>query len=324
MPINQLCGRIAAIIGDYRAGEVPTPDTAHVRRWIDQFPGDVQEPLLRETEHVLSRSYVTNATMIGFLTAQLTNPTLVGNDPVAFWRGVRFLHLQQVGHSQADMLALFDTALHAAFGLRVADCGAEPERFLYLDDCVFSGGRVGSDLVRWINEQAPRDATVVVLTVAVHTLGEYFAGKDIAAAANAAGKAIDIEWWRTVIIEDRKTYMSRSDVLRPSAIPAVVVPYVATLGADPVLRTGNATGGLGLFSSPNGRDLIEQEFLKGGVRVRARCPYFDQYMRPLGRTLMRTTGFGTMFVTYRNIANNAPLVLWAGDPWYPLFPRRTN
>ena len=68
----------------------------------------------------------------------------------------------------------------------------------------------------------------------------------------------------------------------------------------------------------------EQEFLKAGVRVRTLCPYFNEYMRPLGSNLMKTLGLGSLFVTYRNCANNTPLVLWAGDPWYPLFERKTN
>lgn len=48
----------------------------------------------------------------------------------------------------------------------------------------------------------------------------------------------------------------------------------------------------------------------------------------------KTTGFGSVFITYRNIANNCPLVLWWGDTsmsdshpfskWHPLFPRTIN
>jgi hypothetical protein len=125
-------------------------------------------------------------------------------------------------------------------------------------------------------------------------------------------------------IEDRKYYMTDSDVLRPTAIPPEAQSYVDALGATPVLRTGSKVGELGLFSSASARDLVEQEFLKAGVLVRQRCRLLPAQMRPLGSTLMKTTGFGSMFVTYRNCANNTPLVLWAGDPWYPLFRRKTN
>ena len=40
--------------------------------------------------------------------------------------------------------------------------------------------------------------------------------------------------------------------------------------------------------------------------------------------ILESLGFGSLVVTFRNCPNNAPLALWAGDPWYPLFPRRTN
>ncbi len=39
---------------------------------------------------------------------------------------------------------------------------------------------------------------------------------------------------------------------------------------------------------------------------------------------LETLGFGSLVVTFRNCPNNAPLALWVGDPWYPLFPRTTN
>lgn len=83
-------------------------------------------------------------------------------------------------------------------------------------------------------------------------------------------------------------------------------------------------GAAGLFSGENGRGLVEQEFLKAGVGIRDQSPYLTKYQRPLGNSVLETLGFGSMIVTYRNCPNNAPLALWAGDPWYPLFPRKTN
>jgi hypothetical protein len=44
----------------------------------------------------------------------------------------------------------------------------------------------------------------------------------------------------------------------------------------------------------------------------------------LGFTGLRTLGFGSVIVTFRNCPNTCPLPFWAGDPWYPLFPRSTN
>lgn len=316
--------RIATIIKDYRQGEIAAPDAAHVRRWIGQFPQATREPLLAEMEHILRKTYITEATVKDFLKGVVTHQKLVGDDPAAYWRGVRFLRLQQAGHSQRDILALFDKRLQKSFGLSIEDCGADPHTFAYLDDAVFSGGRVGGDISHWIKTDAPKKAKVAVMVMAVHSLGEYFASNDIKKAADAVGKTVDLQWWRAMTLEDRKAYMTSSDVLRPAVIPPEAQAYVDSLGAAPVLRAGTNVGPLGIFSSGAARDLVEQEFLKSGVEVRRRCPLLPAQMRPLGCTLMKTTGFGSPFVTYRNCANNTPLVLWAGDPWYPLFPRRTN
>lgn len=322
--MEKLYEQLALVISDYRRGEVAEPNADHIRRWIRQFPSTIREPLLAETAHVLARTYIPKKQVKAFLKALTTNEKIVGDDPSTFWRDVRFLRLQQVGNSQNDMLALFDSALQKTCGLSIKDCGAKPHTYVYMDDAVFSGGRVKGDLIRWIQTDAPKQAKVAVIAMAVHALGEYFASGDIKKAATAANKSVDVTWWRAITVEDRKYYMSDSDVLRPTAIPAEAKAYVDGLGAAPILRTGSSIGSLKLFSSGEGRHLVEQEFLKAGVDVRRRCPLLPAQMRPLGCTLMRTTGFGSMFVTYRNCANNTPLVLWAGHPWYPLFPRRTN
>ena len=48
-------------------------------------------------------------------------------------------------------------------------------------------------------------------------------------------------------------------------------------------------------------------------------------MRPLGYHNLRTLGFGSMFITYRNCPNNCPLALWVEQDAYPsLFPRKAN
>jgi hypothetical protein len=260
------------------------------------------------------------------LSAVLSSEKIAGPDPCAFWRGVKFLNLQRAGNSQRDVLALLDKALQKKCGLSLADCGTRPHTYIYLDDVLFSGGRIKGDIVAWIKGPAPKNAKLQIITIGVHALGKWLAEKDIAAAAKEAGKTINVSWRRLLEIEDRKRYMTDSDVLRPTVIPADpdTQAYVAELGAPPILRSPGKVGGLGFFSSEAGRSLLEQQFLIAGVQIRKRCPNLNTYMRPLGHSMMKTTGFGSMIVTFRNCPNNAPLVLWAGDPWYPLFRRKTN
>jgi hypothetical protein len=100
--------------------------------------------------------------------------------------------------------------------------------------------------------------------------------------------------------------------------------YVQALRYPVMLRTPGNLGENGFYSSEEGRDVLEQEFLKAGLHIRSICPYLNEFQRPLGNTVLDTLGFGSLFVTFRNCPNNAPLALWAGAPWYPLFPRKTN
>lgn len=92
----------------------------------------------------------------------------------------------------------------------------------------------------------------------------------------------------------------------------------------PHLRIAGQVGGHGIFSNDANRQLLEQEFLKAGIQIRQMCPHLGVTQRPLGHMSLDTLGFGSLLVTFRNCPNNAPLALWAGDPWIPLFPRTTN
>lgn len=327
---DRLLQSIADIIADYRTGQIPKPDSAHVERWINQFDNPVQLPMLTELEHVLGKTYFSRDAVTKFLSVVAKNAQLTGGDPSTFWRGVCFLDIQQRGSSQKDLLAIFQEVLLKEFGLKLSDCGKIPHTYLYLDDALFSGGHIESDLKTWISNAAPAEAKLSVVTIAFHTQGQFFANNNLNDAMAKAGKKISIAWWRAIEVEDRKgkssQFLNASDVLRPTAIPndPATVAYMNALGIQPDFRVPGNVGGLKLFSSEPGRHMLEQEFLKMGVRIRSMCPHLNAYQRPLGNTLQRKAGFGSMLVTFRNCPNNAPLVLWAGNPWYPLFPRSTN
>jgi hypothetical protein len=323
---DDLLASIAATTADYREadGEAPTPE--RVERWINQFDAAVQLPILREMDHVLKQTYFSRDGTRKFLAGLFQTEKLVGEDPCSFWNGVKFLDIQGGGASQKEMLALFSKVLEKQCGFDAAACGAAPHAFVYLDDAIFTGNRVRRDLETWIAQQAPAEAKVHVITIALHSGGQYYANGKIKEAARAAGKSIDLTWWRAIELEDRRAHTTTSDVLRPVAIPddEGVQAYVAAMRYPPNLRTAGNVGGNGIFSSDAGRQLLETEFLKAGVRIRQMCPHLNQYQRPLGNMILDTLGFGSLIVTFRNCPNNAPLALWAGDPWVPLFPRTTN
>ena len=251
---------------------------------------------------------------------------LVGSDPCAFWKHVNFLDIQRSGESQSDILTLFGKLLKRKCGLRIEECGKASDTFIYLDDASFSGHRVINDLSNWITSGAPNKATIHVIVIASHRSGEYYAKKKLNQVISSSGKAIGIKRWSALRLEDRKSFTNSSDVLRPVSMPADVdvQNYVSSMTYPQKLRRPGQTGCHNMFSSDKGRQILEQEFLKMGVRIREMCPYLHNYQRPLGNSVLETLGFGTLFVTFRNCPNNAPLALWAGNPWYPLFRRKIN
>ncbi len=320
--LQELLASVAAIIADYRQDEIAPPNARHVERWIAQFDAPVRQPLLAELLHVLTRTYASKAVMEDFLRRALQSPTLLGSDLRAFHRSTGFLALQRTGSGQSEMLAI----LRGLLGTMpdADDCAVHPRRFLYLDDVLFTGNRIKEDLIRWVERDAPQSAELVVAAIAMHVGGRNFAHVQIVEAAKAAGKTIDVKWLCPVLVEDRKAEIDRSDVLRPVSIPddEPTRRYVRGMREAPLLRRPGHVADRGFFSSEAGRHLLEQELLKAGCRLASACPGLGPNSRPLGNFVRETLGFGTLFLTYRNCPQNAPLALWAEAPWYPLLPRK--
>ena len=242
-----------------------------------------------------------------------------------FWKSVNFLDIQRRGASQTEMLALFSTVLRKECGFTASECGAQPHTFVYLDDAIFSGGRVHKDLTNWIENKAPNEGALHAIVIATHQ-GAFFNRSRIRETLQKTEKRIKLTWWHAIELEDRKAYTNESDVLRPVSIPAddSMQRYVSSLQYEQQMRKQGSVGKLKIFSGDYGRQILEQEFFKKAAYIREICPNLNQYQRPLGNMVLQTLGFGSLIVTFRNCPNNAPLALWAGDPWYPLFPRTNN
>lgn len=313
---SDLLASIVNTINDYRMGEIAPPVAAHVDRWVKQFADDVQVPLLREMDHVLKSTYFSLDRVTAFLRGLIDTKKLVGDDSCAFWSSVNFLDIQQGGNSQTEMLALFDALLKEKCGLTIAECANDSTVYIYLDDAVFTGNRVRRDIEAWVENEAPAEASLHIVSIAHHSGGQYYASGKINQAISAAGKKLNVKWWRAIELEDRRTYSQTSDVLRPTSIPndAAVQDYVNGMTYKPTLRSPGNVGKNSFFSSEAGRNLLEQEFLVAGARIRQLCPNLGNTQRPLGHSTLETLGFGSPIVTFRNCPNNAPLALWVGDP----------
>ena len=328
---KRLLESIADTIADYREGDVPRRTPKHVERWVAQFPREAQDGILAEVDHLLSNTYISRDEMTSFLRGLATHSKFCDGDPEAFWKHANLLDIQQGGNSQREMLAMFGELLEQEVGLALADCSSKNGPFIYLDDGLFGGGRILQDVTTWIERSAPAECELRIVVAALHTLGQHYADKKISELKTRTKKKIRLSWWRIHEVENRRYFKNQSDVLWPTAVPPgrLAEAYVRYITEEEPrykleLRSPGSVGSKKFFSSDEARTLLEQQFLIAGLEIRDTCPNLPETARPLGATLLKTFGFGSTIVTFRNCPNNCPLALWVGDPWYPLFPRSTN
>lgn len=328
---DDLLASVAEEIKTYRKDDLPAPTPEHVDRWLSQFTPAQQLPFLREFEHVIKQTFISRKSVKRFLRSLVSNAKLAGTNPPEFWLSANFLSIQQNGQSQKEMLKLFSKCLEDECDLDFNDCGKDGGDFIYLDDAMFSGNRVGNDLEHWIDNLAPQTATVHVIVTALHSGGSYLVQKRLKKTVADSGKKISIKYWCALEIENRKYYKNSSKVLWPTMIPdeTGIKDYITTLpGKFPFEPRQAKETVIEPFSSEAGRQVLESEFLIAGAKIRAMSESPKPSMRPLGFSPFGV-GFGSMIVTYRNCPNNCPLAMWWGDPeatsgalhWYPLLER---
>lgn len=313
-----------------------------VLHWVEQLPEEHRSAVLNEMSHVLGKTYVSEKRMGKFLLNAVQNKELTKSNPAEFWSDTELLDIQQRGASQREMLVPLRAQMNS-LGIEPRPAGQDgTANFVYLDDCIFTGSHMLNDLTAWINDRAPEKATVFVLTTFVHAGALYRAKKakrNLYEVARQANKRISLAFWRIGELEDRLWYSRTSDVLRPKAALQNVAVQAYINSLQPELeeakakykkdfklswRDGDDPGAYGVFSSGAGRALLEDQLLIAGCEARLQCTNLIQSVRPLGYQYLTSLGFGGTVVTYRNCPNNCPLAWWAGDPWFPLFPRRTN
>ena len=332
---NNLLASITNTIADYREGDLDTPTCEHVNRWIKQFNNKIQLPLLREMNHVLKQTYFSKTRVTRFFKEWILNNELTKRNPRKFWAEAHILNIQQNGRSQSEIRKILSVELSKCLGLNIDESGADGGEFIYLDDVIFTGLRVTTDLKTWIAREAPTQAVVHIIVIATHSLGKWLCEEQLKKAADDAGKRIDLRIWSKVSIENRKRYRNNSEVLWPAILPEDqnLNSYMA-MEQGPQFLHRQLGGELvnNIFSSETARQLLEREMLLAGVRILGFCQDPNSSMRPLGFSSFRI-GFGSTIATFRNCPNNTPLALWWGSPnaptghpfrkWYPLLPRKT-
>lgn len=317
-----LIQQLISVVGDYKLGQIAPFDETHVNKWLNQFPAESQTPLLSELTHVLTRTYLKKLDISSFFKDTIITPNILSG----IFSSTSLLNIQGGGNSQRDCIEMFNADLYAATQRKAAINSYDAEHFLYLDDVIFSGQRMRNDIVNWLADSAPQKCSLYIVTHTMHRLSLWYSETFINKKITEIRKEISIKFIYKELVEDRLYYSYSSDVLRPVANNwnETITNYINGLTKPPTYRHPGSIGDKAYFSSDAGRQRLENEFLAAGAHIKEICKHFSVNHRPLGYMKLESLGFGTMIVSYRNCPNNAPLALWAGDPWYPLFPRSNN
>ena len=296
---------LAETIGDYRQNEIPSITPAHIERWLSQFESKDQPIILAEMDRLMKRFYFSKQRVKAYLRKFIGDHIVGTQKPLSVLPYTHFLCIQTRGNSQRALLEIVDEIIQEDYGLSLASCGIDgAQTYVYIDDCIYTGSKARYDLsegeytAAWILREAPPQCNLI----RVEFLWPVQPGTSLAVTSyvsRLSGLFTQRGW-------------STNDIYRPADIPKQET----------------------VFSSPAARNMVDQAFLKKGLQIITASRSPAESMRPLGFAKINLLGFGTLFTTYQNIANNCPLVLWWGDPkmpvthplgsWYPLFPRKTN
>ena len=330
---TQLVESLSAKIKDYRSGEIDARSPHLVDRWVRQFDENSRIHILRELNHVLSHTYWSKARVETFFAA-LAKTSLDPNiGPRAYWSGCSLLEKQQKGESQVELTKLFKECL--ARGMHPGNPGKSIDNSaIYIDDFIFSGNHLISDMKEWISGFSTREMTVTVIALGFHTGGTYFAEKRLKDDSKKDGRQLNLLFYGGKTFENRKIDSNTSEVLWPTCFPSTDAENYNSVQQWPCeLREPIQGWQTPIFSSEHGRQTLEREFLLAGLRIRSFSREPEAMLRPLGFGQFGF-GFGSLLVSYRNCPNNCPLALWWGDPeyptnhpfhnWFPLLPRKTN
>lgn len=257
---DDLLVSVANEIRTYRQQDLPGPTPEHVERWLQQFTPSQQLPFIREFHHVIKQTFITRENVESFLSHLVSNQDLAGEDPAEYWSTANFLNIQQNGQSQIEMLKIFSKCLEEELNLELDVCGENGGDFIYLDDVMFSGNRVGNDLEAWINDDAPQTAKVHVIVAAYHTLGQYLTENRLNKVIANSGKKISISYWRALTVENKKANKNISEVLWPTAVPnePEVQDYIALPSKFPFEPRQPLVKTIEPFSSESGRQVLER------------------------------------------------------------------
>jgi hypothetical protein len=333
MTNDDLCQSIAGVISGYRNNEFGVYDEHHVKRWIDQFSLDERSIVLQETNRILKKNFITKKLFDEFIESAISSSKIYGKNKDEFWKNVSILEIQKNGDSQKELNELFCEQLNKEYKV-LTPINKVSNDFIYLDDFIFSGNRLYSDLASWLRDEAPTKCSITIITIGWYVYGQYNTENRLKKLLQSIDKNIVIKFrsLKSHRFENRLSGINRSEVFWPTSCITDVVEiknYLEDKEFTPKFRVPN--GIKNRVFSRSRREEYEKIILKYGIKILSFPRKTNKMVKPLGYHFFNEIGFGSTMFSFRNCPNNNPLVFWWGDPnapashpfrkWYPLMQR---
>ncbi|BCU63540.1 hypothetical protein F941_03036 [Acinetobacter bouvetii DSM 14964 = CIP 107468] len=298
--------------------------TNHVIKWAQQFSESERLDIIRITSHFLSNFYITKTTENQFLEEIFWVDKFTRDGTVPY-----FLNIQGNGQSQQSLVTRL-TNLRVFKKLNIRN-----NQYLYIDDYIFSGGRVVQDVVPWLDRLSV-DSHLYIAVIGWYKSGQYRIEQNLNRKIEEIKKIKKINITYSFIykdakwlLENTKFYRNYSENLWPKEI-LFDRPDLSTRKIDNVTYRAIFEPQK-MFLNESDREFFEYISLKYGYLIMDKIQTINTRTRPLGSHFY-DYGFGGLVFNYRNCPNNTPLIFWWGSidlchpmssQWYPLMPRRT-
>lgn len=335
-------------IKDFRSDEGVTISLTNIEEWAQQF-GDDADFMLAETNNILDKTYLTKDDAIELFRNYIREhiKRYQYDDITSYLKDVCFLQLQPAEKSQHVIVDMISNIIQTDYGLNIADYKTYPKKlYIYFDDVLVTGKTILDDLTLWINDanriKALNDRKIIleIDLIVEHRLGQsnmlYQLEKFRCPNLNIS----NIHVWHYYEVENhlKLPYYLGGQRLNAVAIPVKeylsqeAINYWESLNADKraefAFRPENRPSIEEYFTSAENRIRFEKILIEKGLYIINQIQgEIKPNIRPLGFIYpsYKTFGAGTLFFTWRNVPNNAPLVYWwdvPGHDWKPLFPTK--
>jgi hypothetical protein len=355
--MEQLIQDVFEIIQDYRADEgrqivKVTPE--RIKLWVNQFEEEDREFILTELKSIFQKRYCSKEKAKDFLRQVIERlaTDFKYENKQDFLKNCVFLDLQPNGKSQKMMLAQLEEHIQEVYGIKLSDCGSNVKKhFIYIDDILCTGNTLFQDIKDWAaglysesktNLQALKNNEIDLIFTYIFTHIKNYRKKNV-----EFRKKIDPDvenkhkMYYMHKINNSNDYDSELNFILPleegltdkaieykDRIVEEVDKYTDEKGwgrvEEEFFREAGKPQTEILFSSLENRVRFENIMLSKGIEILSKASTNLKTMRALGYSLpsQKNFGFGTLCFTWRNIANNTPLVFWyKGGGFTPLFEK---